>query len=93
MSRQEIYKITLNSEKLDDDCFDSYDPCSKPLSAVHTCVLAGPCRSAVTVAEEAAGTSSVGDFTGAGLAFLRSAGGSTVLGVGVLLPPVNACWP
>lgn len=49
-------------------------------SAVPTCVLAGPCRSAVTVADEAAGTSSVGDFDRAGLVLLPSDGGSAVLG-------------
>lgn len=53
-------------------------------AAAPTCVLAELWRSAVTVAEEAEGTSSVGDFEGAGLAFLPSGGGSTVLGV---------CWP
>lgn len=63
------------------------------LMAEGTCVFAGPCRSAVTVAEEAGGTSSVGDLEGAGLAFLPSAGGSTVLGVGGLLAPADACWP
>lgn len=46
-----------------------------------TCGTAGPCRSAVTVAEEDGGTSSVGDLERAGLAFLPSAGGSPVLGV------------
>lgn len=53
-----------------------------------TCVFAGLCRSAVTVAEEAGGTSRVGDFDGAGLVFLPSARGSLVLGVwGLPVPP------
>lgn len=56
------------------------------LSAGPTCVAAGLCRSAVIVAEEAEGTSSVGDFKEAGLAFLPSAGGSIALGV-------EACCP
>lgn len=56
------------------------------LMAEETCVAAGLCRSAVTVAEEAEGTSSVGDFKEAGLAFLPSAGGSIALGV-------EACCP
>lgn len=63
---------------------NSYHTCSSTHSAPPTCVLAELWRSAVTVAEEAEGTSSVGDFEGAGLAFLPSGGGSTVLGV---------CWP
>lgn len=58
--------------------------CSSPFSAGPTCVLAGLCRSAVTVAEETEGTSSVGDFERAGLAFLPSARGSIALGL---------CWP
>lgn len=41
---------------------------------------AGPCRSAVTVAEGAGETSSVGDLEGAGLDFLPSAGGSAAPG-------------
>lgn len=61
-------------------------PCSSPLSAGPTCALAGPCRSAVTVADEADGTSSVGDFESAGLAFLASA-------VGSIAPGVDGCWP
>lgn len=56
------------------------------ISVVPTCVMAGLCRSAVTVAEEADGTSRVGDFEKAGLALLPPAGGSAVLGVG-------GCWP
>lgn len=55
-------------------------------SLLPTCVLAGPCRSAVTVADEDVGTSSVGDFERAGLAFSPSAGGSTA-------PGVDGCWP
>lgn len=50
-----------------------------------TCVLAGPCRSAVTVAD-ANGTSSVGDLEEAGLDFLPSPGGSAA-------PGVDGCWP
>lgn len=45
------------------------------------------------MAEEVGGTSRVGDFDGAGLVPLPSPGGSTVLGVGGLLDPVDACWP
>lgn len=56
------------------------------ISVVPTCVMAGLCRSAVTVAKEADGTSRVGDFEKAGLALLPSAGCSAVLGVG-------GCWP
>lgn len=56
------------------------------ISMVPTCVMVGLWRSAVTVAEEADGTSRVGDFEKAGLALLPSAGGSGVLGVG-------CCWP
>lgn len=51
-----------------------------------TCVLAGPCRSAVTVADAADGTSSVGDLEEAGLDFLPSPGGSAA-------PGVDGCWP
>lgn len=45
----------------------------------------------MTVAEE--GTSSVGDLEGAGLDLRPSAGGSTLMGVGGLLTPVDACCP
>lgn len=48
--------------------------------------MAGLCRSAGTVAEDADGTSRVGDFEKAGLALLHSVGGSAVLEVG-------GCWP
>lgn len=49
-------------------------------------MFAGPCRSAVTVADVADGTSSVGDFERAGLAFLPSAGGSAAPGVDGVCP-------
>lgn len=71
----------------------SHPPGSSPLSAAPTCVLAGLCRSAVTVAEEAEGTSSVGDFDRAGLAFVPSAGGSAAPGVGGLPAPAAVGWP
>lgn len=62
------------------------------LIAGGTCVLAGLCRSAVTVAEEE-DTSNVGDFEGTGLDLLPSVGGSALLGVGGLVAPVDACCP
>lgn len=49
------------------------------VSPAPTCVLAGPCRSAVTVADEADGTSSIGDFE-------RAGSSAAVLGV-------DGCWP
>lgn len=55
-------------------------------SVVPTCVMAGLCRSAATMADEVDGTSRVRDFEKAGLALLPSAGGSAELGVG-------GCWP
>lgn len=63
--------------------FPQYEPF---ISVVPTCVMAGLCRSAVTVAEEADGTSRVGGFEKAGVALLPLPGGSAVLGVG-------GCWP
>lgn len=82
----------LSFNKLDHfgQAVEKAHPCCSPVSAGPTCVFAGPCRSAVTVAEVAGGTSSVGDFEGAGLAFLPSAGGSRVLGVRGLLIPSDA---
>lgn len=57
----------------------NYPACCSAVTLAPTCVLMGLCRSAVTVADEVDGTSSIGDF--------EKAGGSTaVLGV-------DGCWP